>query len=124
MTFRDFPLLADLNIAPDVVDYLRGEGLDVVSARDQGWDHEDDSVLLTRAVADDRVMLTRDGDFGTLAIQFGLPYLGIVRLRPGNLTSPQTITLIQELILMAPELTVPFILTVKQTDAGVRIRIR
>ena len=73
--------LANENLPLDVVKAIRSEGHDVA------WIHTDapgskDTDVLRRAVAENRVLLTSDKDFGELAFRFGLPATcGIVLFR-------------------------------------------
>lgn len=62
------PFLVDMNIADPVVGFLRASGVDVVSAREQGWGNLTDSEILSWAHAMSRFVLTHDSDFGTLAV--------------------------------------------------------
>ena len=73
--------LANENFPLDAVEAIRNLGHDVA------WVHTDapgskDRDILQRAVAEQRVLLTFDKDFGDLAFQFGLPATcGIVLFR-------------------------------------------
>ena len=78
------PFVVDMNIADPVVGFLRASGVDVVSAREQGWGNLTDSQILSRAHAAARLVLTHDSDFGTLAVHRGEPITGILYLRPGG----------------------------------------
>ena len=78
------PVVADINIALPVVQWLRAHGVDVVYAIEERWFRMTDREMLLRASADSRFMLTHDADFGELAIQVGEPYYGIIHLRPGD----------------------------------------
>jgi predicted nuclease of predicted toxin-antitoxin system len=86
-------LLANENIPAEVVDALRQRGHDVV------WVHTDapgsnDRDVLARAVAEDRVLLTFDKDFGELAFHAGLPATSaVVLLRIAPLSPGQVATL-------------------------------
>jgi hypothetical protein len=60
--------LTDENIHPDVVAHLRARGLDVSDVREQGWYGRSDEELLREAHRAGRIVLTHDGDFGTLAL--------------------------------------------------------
>jgi predicted nuclease of predicted toxin-antitoxin system len=73
--------LANENFPLDVVEALRNEGHDVVWIRTDAPGSKDPEIL-HRAVAENRVLLTFDKDFGDLAFQFGLPAAcGIVLFR-------------------------------------------
>ena len=124
MSIRDFALLTDVNLAPSVVAFLRGEGFDVLDAMEQGWERHDDPTLLATAFVENRIVLTQDADFGTLSIRDGLPCIGIVRFRPGHITPDQTQLLIERLLAEDPDLSTPFLIVVQLTSAGIRIRIR
>ena len=45
------PLVADMDIAAPVVHFLRAQGVDVLSAREEGWGDLTDSQILARAHA-------------------------------------------------------------------------
>ena len=59
---------------------LRSEGHDVWYAMESARG-ADDQTILSQAVADDRILLTEDKDFGELVVRLGLPAYGIVLLR-------------------------------------------
>jgi predicted nuclease of predicted toxin-antitoxin system len=78
-------LLANENIAPSVIRGLRNMGHDVLSAK-ESMSGANDRAVLTRAVAEQRVLLTFDKDFGELAFRSHLPAsCGVILLR----TTPQ-----------------------------------
>ena len=80
-------LLADENVALDVVAALRADGHDVTTIKDVDPDSADDAVL-ARALAEGRVLLTFDKDFGELAFRLGRnASRGVILLRP-RLRSP------------------------------------
>lgn len=124
MKLRDFDLLSDQNIHPDVVAHLRSIGFDVQSINELGFSTDADSVILQYAVAQLRVVITHDADFGTLAIKNGEQYLGIIYLRPGHIKPSETIHSVEQLLQLDPELTTPFILVAKRSGSIVNIRIR
>ncbi len=66
MNLFDFPLLADENIHPDVVAYLRIEGFDINSIAEQGRFGLPDTNVLRQAFRAGRIVLTHDSDFGGL----------------------------------------------------------
>jgi predicted nuclease of predicted toxin-antitoxin system len=73
--------LANENFPGDAVTSLRASGHDVAWIRTDS-PGVSDRIVLERAVAEQRVLLTFDKDFGELAWRFGLPaQCGIVLLR-------------------------------------------
>jgi predicted nuclease of predicted toxin-antitoxin system len=58
---------------------LASAGLDIVWVGDWKEDPGDDQVI-ARALAENRVVVTLDKDFGELAIVHGTPHCGIIRL--------------------------------------------
>lgn len=77
--------LTDENISPQVVLFLRQQGIDVIDVKEQGWYGQEDSYLLKQALLTHRIILTHDADFGTLAINEDQECYGIVYLRLRNL---------------------------------------
>jgi predicted nuclease of predicted toxin-antitoxin system len=73
----DFPLLADENVHPDVIVFLRKAGLDVESVSEQGKFGLPDTQVLAQATEAGRVVLTHDSDFGGLALM-GAKFIGII----------------------------------------------
>ncbi|SRR5438445_3898414 len=61
-------LLADENIAHDLVQWLRDQGCDVLHAS-ESLTQEADQVLLQTAKAEERLLLTEDKDFGELVFR-------------------------------------------------------
>lgn len=74
--------LADTCVPRQVLERLRSDGRDVTRA-DAGID---DEVILAAALAQGRVLITEDRDFGGLAILKQLPHAGILLLRMPELT--------------------------------------
>jgi predicted nuclease of predicted toxin-antitoxin system len=58
--------LVDANVSPRVAVLLAGAGHDAVAVRDVGLASAPDDKILDRALADDRVIVSHDTDFGTL----------------------------------------------------------
>jgi predicted nuclease of predicted toxin-antitoxin system len=83
-------LLANENFPAEAVEALRSRGHDVAWVRSDAPDSSDRQVL-DRAVAEDRLLITFDKDFGELALRAGLPASsGVVRFRI-RLTSPSQV---------------------------------
>lgn len=119
----DFPLLADENIHPEVIAFLRQEGFDVESIAEQGQFGRADADVLKQATQAGRVVLTHDSDFGGLVL-LGAEFIGILYLRPGHIQGKFTIRTLQAIRARAPEVTPPFILVAERTGDNVKIRIR
>ena len=77
-------MLPSLVVDMPVIHFLREHGVDVVSAREEGWGDFTDGEILARAHATSRFVVTHDSDFGTLAVHRGEPITGILYLRPGG----------------------------------------
>jgi len=119
----DFPLLADENVHPDVIEFLREAGLDVESVSEQGKFGLPDTKVLQQASEADRVVLTHDSDFGGLAL-LGAKFVGIIYLRPGHIRADFTMKTLKAIRNNAPEVTPPFILVAERTGDIVKIRVR
>lgn len=124
MNLRDFRLLADENIHPDVTAFLRAEGFDVLAVRHGGLARSDDVELIRLALAENRIVVTHDRDFGRLAIAQLEPMVGILFVRPGQIDSAFTIATLRVVLAQTLDLCPPFILVAERTRQAVRIRLR
>lgn len=88
-------LLADENIHPQVVHFLRQQGCDIVDVPALGLSHAADDVILSEAHKQHRIVLTHDRDFGRLAIAGRQSLFGIVFIRPGHLDPQFTLITLQ-----------------------------
>ncbi|MBN1867934.1 DUF5615 family PIN-like protein [Candidatus Sumerlaeota bacterium] len=98
MRFRELRILADENVSPKVVAFLRDQGLDVLDAKEQGWHGKSDDELLQIARRESRWILTHDADFGMLAVLEGAPHSGILFLRVKNLQSHNVVGVCSRLV--------------------------
>jgi predicted nuclease of predicted toxin-antitoxin system len=73
-------LLVDECCRRSLVEALRSAGHDVLWAAETASGTRD-AALLTRAVAEHRVLITEDKDFGELALHLDGPIAGVVLLR-------------------------------------------
>lgn len=111
-------LLLDACISIGSYKELRSAGHDVIWAGDWPENPGDDEIL-ERAHREDRILVTLDKDFGELAIVYGIPHSGIIRLV--NLSSKQQAsTCLSVIELHGDELKSGAIITVDPN----RIRIR
>ncbi len=98
--------------------WLRQQGHDVYSIYDQDGGLDDESVL-QRSVAEDRIVITLDKDFGDLVFRDALMHRGIVLLRLENKTPANLIAALEILLRdHAAELPGRFVVV---TDAGIRM---
>jgi predicted nuclease of predicted toxin-antitoxin system len=123
MKALDFPLLADENVHPDVIVFLRKAGLDVKSVSEQGQFGLPDTQVLQQATETGRAVLTHDSDFGGLALM-GAQFIGIIYIRPGHIHADFTIKTINAIRDNAPDVNPPFILVAERTGDTVKIRVR
>ena len=123
MKALEFPLLADENVHPDVIEYLRNAGLDVESVAEMGNFGLPDTKVLQQATDTRRVVLTHDSDFGGLAL-LGAKFVGIIYLRPGHIRADFTVKILEAVRDSAPDVTPPLILVAERTGGNVKIRLR
>jgi predicted nuclease of predicted toxin-antitoxin system len=117
-------LLADENIHPRVVQFLRQLGCDIADVLSLGLGQAMDEVILTEAVKQNRIVLTHDRDFGRLAILFRQPFHGIVFLRPGHVDPQFTIATLQTIDSHDFDFLPSFILVARRRGAQVQLRMR
>lgn len=113
-------ILTDENISPRVVVFLRESGVDVVDVKEENWHGEEDEDLLGRAWSESRYVLTHDSDFGTLAINEGKNYYGIIYLRLKNLKILNVIRVLDGLLQSDADFSPGRLMVVDES----RIRIR
>ena len=92
------PLVADLDIAVAVIRFLRNEGVDVVSVREENWYNYEDRDILREAHEMNRFVLTHDSDYGELVIHQGETTRGIIYMRAGSRQSKEVIAGLQNLL--------------------------
>jgi predicted nuclease of predicted toxin-antitoxin system len=78
--------LADQDVWKATVDLLRAWGHDVITASELDLARASDEELLKVARSEDRILVTRDSDFGSLVFLGNFPSAGVVFLR----IEPQT----------------------------------
>ena len=98
MKLQSVKILTDENISPKVVRHIRELGYDVLDIKEQKWHGKTDEAILNIAFKEQRFILTHDSDFGTLAINEGKEYYGLLYIRLRNL-KPVDVSLICEAVL-------------------------
>ena len=120
----DFPLLADENIHPDVLQALAERGKDIRSVLAEGLGGCGDVEILRHAQARGWVVLTHDSGFGTLSIHAGEPYVGILYLRPGHVVARFVLEMLEAVESLPIDVSPPFIVTMERKKGIVRARVR
>lgn len=124
MKLRDFKLLADENIDPELIDYLRDHGFDIKGVKEVGLIAAKDPTWLDLANKENRVIVTQDSDFGKIVFTQATDFIGIIFLRPGSLFVNFHIQTLLAILAADPDLLPPFILTAKNVGNSIRIKIR
>jgi predicted nuclease of predicted toxin-antitoxin system len=119
----DFAFLADENIHPDVVAFLRAKGHDVLYAC-EGLVGSTDSALLQMALSQNRTVLTHDKDFGALVIARREPMIGVIFLRPGHINPQFTQDTLEVLLHAKLDVIPPFMVVAKRQNNTINIRLR
>jgi predicted nuclease of predicted toxin-antitoxin system len=74
MKWAAFKFLTDENIQTPVVEYLQTKGFDILDVKQNGLSGSSDTYLLSLAYQQQRIVLTHDSDFGTLAFANHQPF--------------------------------------------------
>ncbi len=120
----EFPLLADENVAPDVVTGLRERKCNVRTVGEEQLIGRPDTEVLARAVSQGRIVVTHDLAFGRAAVQASGQFVGIIYLRPGHISANFVLDLIDGLRQSAIDVSSPFVLVAERRDDAVRVRVR
>jgi predicted nuclease of predicted toxin-antitoxin system len=73
--------LADTGVDVRLVEWLRRRGHDAVHLRDEGLQRAPDEAVFAKALAEDRIVLTFDLDFGDLAVLLREPTARVILFR-------------------------------------------
>lgn len=119
-----YPLLTDENIHPQVAAELRRLGKDVVTAIELGLGGKPDTAVLARSVAEGRVVITHDSDFGLLAVNAGQPSVGLIYLRPGHIQAAYTLQSLAAIEATVGDVDAGFVIVAEHRTGQVRIRLR
>ena len=120
MKISSLKLLTDENVSPRIVSFLRKKGIDVVDVKERGWHGNEDKYLMEIANKGKRFILTHDTDFGTLAINEGVPCYGIIYMRLRNLKVSNVINILEKLLMVDKDIPEGSVIVVEDT----RLRIR
>jgi len=89
--------LVDECTGPAVARWLREEGHAVLSVYEQSHG-ADDSEIISKAVAQERILITNDKDFGELVYREGRVHQGIILLRLVDASPPAKISALKHLL--------------------------
>jgi predicted nuclease of predicted toxin-antitoxin system len=92
--------LVDTCAGRRLAEWLRAEGYDVARVTDVGPD-PGDAAVLERALAERRVLITMDKDFGALVHRDRLEHAGVIRLP--HATAAGRIAIVRQLLAKHPE---------------------
>ena len=120
MKISEIRILSDENISPKVVSFLKSHNIDVLDVKEQKWHGRSDKELLNIAYLQQRFILTHDSDFGTLAVNDGENYHGIIYLRLRKVNHQNVINVLSKLIDLNPLVDKGAVLVIEER----RIRIR
>ena len=124
MRLFEHALLADENIHPEVVRGLIDRGVDVVSATQVGIGGVGDASIFRAAMAQQRIVVTHDRDFGTRAIRRGEPFVGIVYLKPGHISATPVLAMRGAIQASTVGLPPPFLVVAHRREHRLGIRVR
>jgi predicted nuclease of predicted toxin-antitoxin system len=113
--------LADMGVARRVLEWLRASGHDALHLRDEGLGRLTDSEILAKAVADNRIVITFDLDFGEIIAASGGRLTSVILFRLRDTRSERVIQRLSDVLADSSEaLTHGAIVVVE--DARHRVR--
>ena len=113
--------LADMGVDIRVVAWLRAQGHDAVHLRDEGLHRAPDAQIFAKALAEDRIVLTFDLDFGDLAALVRDQPARVILFRLHNARTPHVVErLATVLATSAAALEQGAVVTVEETRHRVR----
>jgi len=112
--------LLDMGIARSSAAFLRAKGHDVVHLSDEGLERMSDDRIVEKALAEKRVIVTHDLDFGRIVALSGDRVPSIITFRLSDMTPASVNAALVAVLQNAAALSKGSLATV--TDRGVRLR--
>lgn len=113
--------LLDMGLAPRTARYLRERGYDAVHLREEGLQRLPDVQIVAKAVAEQRIILTHDLDFGRIVALSKERAPSVVTFRLNDMRASTVNLHLDELVArFAADLESGVLISV--TDQGARIR--
>jgi predicted nuclease of predicted toxin-antitoxin system len=114
--------LIDNNLSPLLADALKAAGHDAVHLRDLRMQAATDHVVLERAKADERILVSADTDFGGLLARSGAstPSVILIRRLAGRRAAEQAAIILANLDQVAEDLTAGAIVVLHEDSLRVR----
>lgn len=91
-------LLLDQMLREELAEQLRAAGHDAVRVSERGMARADDAQILARAIQEERILVTVDGDFGDWVTLPLSEHLGVIRVRVHPTTSANVARLLLPLV--------------------------
>lgn len=113
--------LLDMGIAQTTGEFLRLQGHNVVHLSEQGLERLPDDRIVTKALDEERTIVTHDLDFGRIVALSGHIVPSIVTLRLSDMT-PARVNSALETVLRETALSLNKGALVTVTDHGIRVR--
>ena len=114
-------LLVDMPLAPRIAHQLRAEGHDAIHLSEQALSRLPDEDVFVKAMAEGRIIITADLDFGAIVARTGSRSASVIVLRLVNLQADRVLTLLRRvLVAAAAELSQGAVVLVEES----RFRIR
>jgi predicted nuclease of predicted toxin-antitoxin system len=113
--------LLDMGLAQSTAQFLRRQGYDAIHLRDQGLQRLPDHAIVAKALAEQRVILTHDLDFGRIVAISGQGLPSVVTFRLVNMRAAEVNPYLMDVLTrFSAELTNGALVSV--SEQAVRIR--
>lgn len=102
----------DMPVTPQAVPHLEAKGHDAIHASAVGFGKKDDSDILERARAEDRIVITADLDYPRLLALLKLDRPGVILFRGGSYSDAEMLALLDRVLAQAGTLNLESSMTV------------